>query len=135
MTKENFEVLLSDLYDIYNPGKKTDISNILEKYNGQEYEAVYQLLFKYNYPDCVGVEIGSLHGRSSYAISIAINKGKLYCIDLWDGRASSDDSLDDEFISKNKLPTKGSFCNKEIFLQNVADRPNIIPIYFIWILF
>lgn len=50
MTRESFELLLNDLYDIYNSSKKSDISNILDKYNGQEYDAVYQLLFKYNYP-------------------------------------------------------------------------------------
>lgn len=50
MTTEHFHILLNDLYDIYNSGKKADISSLLEKYNGQEYEAVYQILFKYNYP-------------------------------------------------------------------------------------
>jgi hypothetical protein len=50
MTREHFETLLSDLYDIYNPGKKSDVSGLLDKYNGQEFDAVYQLLFKYNYP-------------------------------------------------------------------------------------
>ncbi len=50
MTREHFETLLNDLYDIYNSSKKSDIPNILDKYNGQEYDAIYQLLFKYNYP-------------------------------------------------------------------------------------
>lgn len=50
MTREHFETLLSDLYDIYNPGKKGDVPGLLDKYNGQEFDAVYQLLFKYNYP-------------------------------------------------------------------------------------
>lgn len=50
MTRDSFEILLNDLYDIYNPNKKSDIEIILEKYNGQEYDAVYQILFKYNYP-------------------------------------------------------------------------------------
>jgi hypothetical protein len=50
MTRESFEILLNDLYDIYNASKKSDIPNILDKYNGQEYDAIYQLLFKYNYP-------------------------------------------------------------------------------------
>ena len=50
MTREHFEILLGDLYDIYNSSKKTDIPNLLDKYNGQEYDAVYQILFKYNYP-------------------------------------------------------------------------------------
>jgi hypothetical protein len=50
MTRDSFEILLNDLYDIYNSSKKSDIPNILDKYNGQEYDAIYQLLFKYNYP-------------------------------------------------------------------------------------
>lgn len=50
MTREHFETLLSDLYDIYNPGKKSDVPGLLDKYNGQEFDAIYQLLFKYNYP-------------------------------------------------------------------------------------
>ena len=50
MTKESFAQLLSDLYDIYQPAKKADITNLLDKYNGQEFDAVYHLLFKYNYP-------------------------------------------------------------------------------------
>jgi hypothetical protein len=50
MTRDSFEILLNDLYDIYNSSKKSDIPSILDKYNGQEYDAIYQLLFKYNYP-------------------------------------------------------------------------------------
>lgn len=50
MTKEHFDTLLNDLYDIYNPDKKSDIPSLLSKYNGQEFDAIYQLLFKYNYP-------------------------------------------------------------------------------------
>lgn len=50
MTRDHFETLLGDLYDIYNPSKKEDISGLLDKYNGQEFDAIYQLLFKYNYP-------------------------------------------------------------------------------------
>lgn len=50
MTRPHFESLLSDLYDIYNPAKKSDVQGLLDKYNGQEFDAVYQLLFKYNYP-------------------------------------------------------------------------------------
>ena len=49
MTKNHFQTLLEDLYDIYNPDKKQDVEGILNKYNGQEADAVYQLLFKYNY--------------------------------------------------------------------------------------
>lgn len=50
MRQEHFEILLEDLYDIYNPDKKSDIPGLISKYNGQEFDAVYQILFKYNYP-------------------------------------------------------------------------------------
>lgn len=50
MTREHFETLLTDLYDIYNPTKRGDVIGLIDKYNGQEFDAVYQLLFKYNYP-------------------------------------------------------------------------------------
>lgn len=53
MDIKSFELLLSDLYDVYNPSKKSDIPNLLTKYNGKEYDAIYQLLFKYNYPKSV----------------------------------------------------------------------------------
>lgn len=50
MTKESFELLLSDLYDVFNPSKKSEIPNLLTKYNGREFDAVYHMIFKYNYP-------------------------------------------------------------------------------------
>lgn len=50
MDKQNFENLLTDLYDAYNPSKKGDIPGLLVKYNGQEFDAIYTLLFRYNYP-------------------------------------------------------------------------------------
>lgn len=49
MTTIHFQNLLEDLYDLYNPEKKQDVQHILNKYNGQEADAIYQLLFKYNY--------------------------------------------------------------------------------------
>jgi len=50
MDSKSFEILLTDLYDRYNPGKKSDIPEMLNKYLGQEFDAVYHILLKYNYP-------------------------------------------------------------------------------------
>jgi predicted O-methyltransferase YrrM len=104
------------------------MDDIVGWFSGPQQTEIIKLLSKYNYPECIGVEVGSLHGRSSYAISTAINKGKLYCIDLWDGRDSYNDNFSMEIILAHKLPIKGSFSTKENFLKNVASRPNIVAI-------
>ena len=104
------------------------MNNILGWFSGLHQTETIKLLWKYNHPDCVGVEVGCLHGRSSYAISVAIHKGTLYCIDLWDGRDSYDPQFSDEVIAKNNLPTKGSYNIKETFLKNTEGRKNIVAI-------
>lgn len=91
-----------------------------------EQKEAIKLLYRYNHPDCVGVEVGCLHGRSSYAISLAINKGKLYCIDLWDGRNTHDESFPRN--EKNNHPFKDGVNTIEVFLKNIESRKNIIPI-------
>lgn len=50
MEPKVFEILLNDLYDKYNPTNKKEIENITKKYIGQELDAVYYFLTKYNYP-------------------------------------------------------------------------------------
>lgn len=89
---------------------------------------IIKLLWKYNQPDSVGVEVGCLHGRSSYAISIAIHKGTLYCIDIWDGEDSYAYHCSDELIAQHNLPPKGSYNTKETFLANTKGRPNIVAL-------
>src|ERR1035437_296209 len=49
MNRENFQSLLTDLFGIYNPNKASDIPNILDKYNGQEFDAIKTIYFKYNF--------------------------------------------------------------------------------------
>lgn len=49
MENNTFEMLLGDLYDKYNPDNKKEIPNIVKKYIGQELDAVYLFLTKYNY--------------------------------------------------------------------------------------
>lgn len=52
MNRANFETLLSDLYDRYSPGDKDKIPVLLDKYVlGQEFNAVYHMLLRYNWPN------------------------------------------------------------------------------------
>lgn len=105
-----------------------DMNNIPGWFSGKHQVATIALLHKYNHSDCVGVEVGCLHGRSSYAISLAINKGKLYCIDLWDSRQTHDPAFSDNEIQKYNLPKQGMVNTLDVFLENTKDRKNIIPI-------
>ena len=86
-------------------------------FEGNHQKEIIKLLYRYNSPYCVGVEIGCLHGRSSYAISLAINKGKLYCIDLWGN--------EEVYYEENNKKISNSL---EIFLEYTKNRNNIIPI-------
>ena len=49
MNKEHFQILLEDLYEKYNHTKKSDVPNLVEKYNGQEFDAIKTFYFKYNF--------------------------------------------------------------------------------------
>ena len=86
---------------------------------------INHLLKKYNYSDCVGVEVGSLHGRSGATIAKTINKGKLYCIDLWDGRETHDPNFEFPLNGSPHLSIRNTM---DIFLENTKSIPNIIPI-------
>ena len=94
---------------------------------GQAIE-LYRITQEYNRLNAIGVEVGSLHGRSSYVISTAIPLGKLYCIDLWDGHCLHNSDFSDELIKKNYYPTTDMFNTLEFFLDNVKDRTNIYTI-------
>jgi hypothetical protein len=49
MNKEHFQTLLEDLYIRYNHTKKSEVQNLVEKYNGQEFDAIKTFYFKYNF--------------------------------------------------------------------------------------
>ena len=80
---------------------------------GVQPEVLYDLFNPYNNEQTVGVEVGCLHGKSSYILANAINKGKLYCIDMWPGNIL------------NKTSTAQTL---EVFLKNTKECNNIIPI-------
>lgn len=57
MDANSFTILLEDLYDRYNPSKKGEIPNIVEKYNGQELTAISTFSWKYNFPKHANYDI------------------------------------------------------------------------------
>ena len=105
-----------------------NMSNIPGWFSGSEQREIIKLLYKYNHPDTIGVEVGCLHGRSSYVISATINKGKLFCIDLWNNMDTYNSSYTEDQIKKYNLPYKGLVNTLEVFLENTKDRKNIIHI-------
>ena len=105
--------------------------NIPGYFSRTEQIEIIKLLYKYNYPECVGVEVGCLHGRSSITIAMTINKGILYCIDKWDGKVTVRPGHiwhGKEFINEHKLPRPGSVNILETFVKNTESQKNIIPI-------
>lgn len=87
-----------------------------------------QLAQSYNQPNAIGVEIGSLHGRSSYELATQMPLGRLFCIDGWDGYNSGKHNRSDEWCIANQWPTNGTLCTMQFFKDNVKDCPNIIAI-------
>jgi hypothetical protein len=49
MDSKAFELLLNDLYDIYNPSKKRDIDSLVKNYNGREFDAIKTIIIRYNF--------------------------------------------------------------------------------------
>ncbi len=49
MNQDIFKQLLTDLYNLYNPSKVKDVSNIISNYVGNEYDAIKTVLLKYNF--------------------------------------------------------------------------------------
>lgn len=104
------------------------INEIPGWFSGSQQLEIIKLVSRYNYPNCVGVEVGCLHGRSSAAISLAINAGKLYCIDIWGGEETYNPLLSNEQVQKNNFPKKGLKNTLEVFLENTKERKNIIHV-------
>lgn len=50
MESQHFKDLLIDLYEVYNPTGKNKIEGVVNTYNGREFQAVYDFLFRFNYP-------------------------------------------------------------------------------------
>lgn len=49
MKKIDFQTLLTDLFLLYNPSKIDDVNFLIEKYTGQELDAIQMVYIKYNF--------------------------------------------------------------------------------------
>ena len=93
-----------------------------------------ELFSPYNAEECVGVEVGSFLGRSSWEISNSIPLGKLYCIDKWDNwkfsKIYDTATIFSKKIYTNNLttPKLGTPCSIELFLENTKECTNITTI-------
>ena len=93
-----------------------------------------ELFATYNSEGCIGVEVGSFLGRSSWEISNSIPLGKLFCVDKWDNwkfsKTDDTDTIISKMIDPNNLttPALGTPCSIELFLENTKECTNITTI-------
>ena len=85
---------------------------------------LYNLTKIYNRDSAIGVEIGSMHGRSAAIIAQAIHRGTLYCIDIWDNGVNRS-NLSDETLVKGSHPLNGAINSLDYFLSNTSKYSNI----------
>jgi predicted O-methyltransferase YrrM len=62
------------------------------------------------------IELGSMHGRSAYTLSVSSPTSKIFCFDYWSGHPCI---TADEIERPNTL---------ELFKENTKDCPNVTPI-------
>lgn len=74
MNKEHFTTLLEDLYTRYNHTKISEVPAIVEKYNGQEFDAIKTVYFKYNHPRNVNYDPKA--GTDSYIKNLIADYSK-----------------------------------------------------------
>jgi predicted O-methyltransferase YrrM len=101
---------------------KTDIPGYMMN---PEPSILFLLAKKYDYPGAIGIEIGSLHGRSSVALASGMPLGKLYCIDKWEGNSYRSPFFTDEQQKILQFPTKDELNTLEVFKENTKDFTNI----------
>lgn len=97
MDKKDFEALLIDLYAIYNPSKGSDIPMLIEKYNGQEFDAVKTIFMRYNF-----------RANPSYDPEIGTDKYVRHLIETY--------STQDRVLQKSKFgkPSQSDIIEKKI---------------------
>lgn len=112
--------------------KKSNLFNTAKLIPGwltyYEIVSLYENLKKYNKKDTIGVEIGSMHGKSSYVISETIKKGKLYCIDKWNNSSTYNKEINDDIIIEQGFPSKNCYNTLNFFKENIKTQTNIITI-------
>lgn len=97
MDRKDFETLLIDLYAIYNPSKGTDIPMLLEKYNGQEFDAVKTIFIRYNF-----------RANPNYDQDVGTDKHVRYLIESY--------SKQDRILQRSKLgkPSQAELIEKKL---------------------
>ena len=86
---------------------------------------LFKLTRPYNYQGSIGIEVGSLHGKSSSIMAQSIPLGTLYCIDIWDNTDSCDFTISEEIIENRNFPRKGMKNSLDFFKQSTKDFTNI----------
>ena len=99
MNKEDFELLLTDLYAIYNTSKGADIPGLLDKYNGQEFDAVKTLFIRYNF-----------RGHPSYDAKIGTDEHVKHLIERY--------SAQDRVLKKSGLVKPSA---EELIVKNINE--------------
>lgn len=89
---------------------------------------LHHLVRQYNNQSCVGVELGSLHGKSSFTLATSIGLGKLYCIDPWEDFETHDEDLYKIYKEFENFPEPGTKNSLDFFLENTKLCDNIIPL-------
>jgi predicted O-methyltransferase YrrM len=116
---------------------KTSNSNHLKKYIKKSIPGyisyldsmvLHHLVKPYNNEHCIGVELGSLHGKSSFTLATTIDQGKLYCIDPWEDFDTYDERYSPFVNQIENLPKPGMKNSLDFFLENTKVCNNIIPL-------
>jgi len=104
MIREDFKILLQDLYKIYNPKGIKDIDFLLEKYNGREFDAIKYFYIRYNH-----------HYNSNYDQDAGTDHHIRYLINKYSEkeRVLSQEALDIEKKEKDKLKSDDENRQKE----------------------
>lgn len=89
--------------------------------------ALFHLVKPYNKENSIGVEIGSLHGRSSTIIAQSIPLAKLYCIDTWND-FTIQNVVDSLTIKARNYPENGVKNSLDLFKSYTRNFSNILYI-------
>lgn len=68
MTKENFKELLTDLYAAYNPDFIKYIPQLVEKYHRLEFDAIQNILIKYNHESYAHFDVEKTKDEYIYSL-------------------------------------------------------------------
>lgn len=99
MNRENFEALLKDLYAIYNTSKVADIPSLMDKYNGQEFDAIKTIFIRYNF-----------RGHPNYDATLGTDKHVKFLIEKY--------SQNDRVLQNGRLAQPSA---EEVLVQKITE--------------